>query len=375
MKTKDLCMLFAGLFLVGCSADEEIANVSTSESNAISFNVVSNNPQTKATIINNSTDLQQYPFKVYAFRNGTAYGDKDGIEIKYNDSKWDYEDPSKLLYWPHVDSVDFYAVSPSGRDSHYRCLIQSDSQTLSYYFASDEYGNPSYEDENGNPVPHIDVMYAIAKRQHKADNNGIVTLPFKHALSQVVFKAKKNDPLMHVKVNKMVLHYVQSVGTFQFPTDDETDGQWTHTSGFRSHANYTVGFSQAAPLTITNDVMDISEQKPFLFIPQQLTAWIPKVDPGILEGVQKSYLEIECQISKGSGENVHYFVPTDGDGSQFGIIYVPFSADWKEGKRYVYTLCFGAGYDENGNEIDIVPITFDASVTNWVETPIDKNDF
>ena len=51
MKTKDLCMLFAGLFLVGCSADEEIANVSTSESNAISFNVVSNNPQTKATMM------------------------------------------------------------------------------------------------------------------------------------------------------------------------------------------------------------------------------------------------------------------------------------------------------------------------------------
>ena len=51
MKTKDLSMLLAGLFLVGCSADEEIANVSTSESNAISFNVVSNNPQTKATMI------------------------------------------------------------------------------------------------------------------------------------------------------------------------------------------------------------------------------------------------------------------------------------------------------------------------------------
>lgn len=366
MKTKDLCMLFAGLFLVGCSADEEIANVSTSESNAISFNVVSNNPQTKATIINNSTDLQRYPFKVYAFRKGTAYGDENGIEIKYEDSKWDYEDPSKLLYWPHEDAVDFYAVSPCS-DLYY-ITIDHNNQQISYY-TNNEYGS------SGSTMENIDVMYAIAERQHKADNNGIVTLPFKHALSQVVFKAKKNDPLMHVKVNKMVLHYVQSVGTFQFPTDDETDGQWTHTSDFRSHADYTVGFSQAAPLTITNDVMDISEQKPFLFIPQQLTAWIPKVDPGILEGVQKSYLEIECQISKGSGENVHYFVPTDGDGSQFGIIYVPFSADWKEGKRYVYTLCFGAGYDENGNEIDIVPITFDASVTNWVETPIDKNDF
>ena len=86
---KEFCMMAIGLLLAGCSADEEIANVQTSEANAISFNVVGNNPQTKATIINNSTDLQQYPFKVYAFRNGTAYGDKDGIEIKYNDSKWD----------------------------------------------------------------------------------------------------------------------------------------------------------------------------------------------------------------------------------------------------------------------------------------------
>ena len=64
MKTKDLSMLLAGLFLVGCSADEEIANISTSESNAISFNVVSNNPQTKATIINSTKDLQKHPFRV-----------------------------------------------------------------------------------------------------------------------------------------------------------------------------------------------------------------------------------------------------------------------------------------------------------------------
>ena len=107
MKTKDLSMLLAGLFLVGCSADEEIANVSTSESNAISFNVVSNNPQTKATIINSTKDLQKHPFRVYAFRDRTAYGDDEGIEIEYKTSKWDYADPSKLLYWPHADPVDF----------------------------------------------------------------------------------------------------------------------------------------------------------------------------------------------------------------------------------------------------------------------------
>lgn len=372
MKTS-LCMLFAGLLLVGCSADEEIATISNSASNAIGFNVVSNNPQTKAMIINSTNELQQHPFRVYAFRNGTAYGDKDGIEIKYDDSKWVYKDPSKLLYWPHADSVDFYAVSPlEGDYTHYRCVIQPQSQTLTYYFHSDEYADESSSVYNGE---HMDVMYAIAKDKKKTNNNGVVQLQFKHALSQVVFKAKKNDPLMYVEVNKMVLHHVQSVGTFQFPTDEVNDGQWTYSPELRLHANYTVGFSQTAPLTITNEVMDISEQKPFLFIPQQLTAWDPKVDPSISEGLQKSYLEIECKISKGSGENVHYFVPADGNGLKFGTIYVPFSADWKEGKRYIYTLCFGAGYDENGNEIDIVPITFNAEVTNWVETPIDKNDF
>ena len=366
MKTS-LCMLFAGLLLVGCSADEEIATISNSASNAIGFNVVSNNPQTKATIINSTKDLQKHPFRVYAFRKGAAYGDEDGIEIKYEDSKWDYVDPNQLLYWPHDDEVDFYAVSPVG--SYGGSSYLDDGQLKISYHANNEYGSSGADAEN------MDVMYAIAKGRKKTSNNGVVQLLFKHALSQVVFKAKKNDPLMYVEVNKMVLHHVQSVGTFQFPTDEVNDGQWTYSPELRLHANYTVGFSQTAPLTITNEVMDISEQKPFLFIPQQLTAWDPKVDPSISEGLQKSYLEIECTISKGSGENVHYFVPADGDGSQFGTIYVPFSADWKEGKRYIYTLCFGAGYNADGSEIDIVPITFDAAVTDWDESKNDINNF
>ena len=37
---KEFCMMAIGLLLAGCSADEEIANVQTSEANAISFNVV-----------------------------------------------------------------------------------------------------------------------------------------------------------------------------------------------------------------------------------------------------------------------------------------------------------------------------------------------
>ena len=359
MKTKDLCMLFAGLFLVGCSADEEIATISNSESNAISFNVVSNNPQTKAMIINSTNDLQQQPFKVYAFRNGAAYGDDGGIEIEYKNPKWDYKDHSKLLYWPHDDEVDFYAVSPSNvSPSCSEVSMDYDNQSFSCVI-NDDYGARycQYLDYNV-------VLYAMAKDRNKTSNNGGVQLRFKHALSQVVFKAKKNDPDMQIVVNNMVLHYVQSSGTFQFPSDETAVGEWTHASDVRLHTKYTIGFSQTAPLIITHASMDISEKKPLLFIPQKLTAWNPKTEQ-ISSTLESSYLEIQCTISKKTGENEHYFVPKDGNGTSFGTIYVPFSADWKEGKRYIYTLVFGAGYDENGNEYDIVPITFEANVANW----------
>ena len=83
-------------------------------------------------------------------------------------------------------------------------------------------------------------------------------------------------------------------------------------------------------------------------------------------------MEITCKIWQLTDTSEDYFV---GNASEYGVIYVPFGADWDQGKRYVYTLCFGAGYDENGKEYDIVPITFEAEVEDWLETPDDKGDF
>ncbi len=147
MKTKDLSMLLAGLFLVGCSADEEIANVSTSESNAISFNVISNNPQTKATMINDNSDLQIHPFEVFAFKNNAYYmgseGDdwKDhGVELHYNANRWDYTDPSATYYWPHQEALDFYAVSPADEinvGSFAQVFIKPDVKQFSCYLTDE----------------------------------------------------------------------------------------------------------------------------------------------------------------------------------------------------------------------------------------------
>ena len=56
----------------------------------------------------------------------------------------------------------------------------------------------------------------------------------------------------------------------------------------------------------------------------------------------------------------------------FETLYVPFSATWEPGKRYVYTLIFGSGYDRDGNPI-LQPINFEPSVEKWEDTNKDIN--
>ena len=283
-----------------------------------------------------------------------------GVEISYQDGIWNYTRSNDQLFWPHVDPLDFYAISPvtyhpTGWD------INATNPSLSFSLW-DEYVTTG--------SPNVDVMYAIAKNQTKATNNGKVKLVFKHALSQVLFKAKTKNEQIQVQIESLILHNVYSSGTFTLLSSESEVSNW---SNYGVVMPYTIGM-QASPLGVSTTVVSISGDKTMLYIPQQRPEWNPSMY-GISEvknNKLQSYLEITCKIWQNVGEGKEYFVGTNDN---YGKTYVPFSVDWQSGKRYVYTLCFGAGYNADGSEIDIVPITFDASVTNWVETPIDKNDF
>ena len=112
----------------------------------------------------------------------------------------------------------------------------------------------------------------------------------------------------------------------------------------------TVKFSSAGTDVFT---------KPMLLVPQPLTAWAPtretKTDADNATP-KHSYLEISCRIKQ---NDVYLF----GKGG-FDTLFVPFSATWEPGKRYVYTLIFGGGYNEDGKPI-LTPINFDASADEW----------
>ena len=360
---KSTVMLWAifGALLMGCS-DEEIANVETSSRNAIGFNVLSNAAETRATPTTPS-NLTSTDFDVFAFTaDGTAFMGKadtefghDGVNIVYKDNKWDYKNANDLRYWPS-EALDFYAFNPGtvseDMSAFYRWEASGTSQKISYT-CIDEYGAGTHA--------NYDVMYAIAKGQTKATNNGVVKFKFKHILSQVVFKAKTQYANMRVDIRDIKIHNIRFSGVFTLPAAADGTGSWSSPDLTFPHA-FTVVKDKSITVEGNTTATDISTSSPMLNIPQELTAWTvsgaSKTKKGA-DDAKQCYLEISCKIRQ-SG------VYLLGSASEYKTIYVPFGDTWVAGKRHIYTLIFGGGYDDQGEAV-LNPIQFDAETTGWGE--------
>ncbi len=367
---KSTVMLWAifGALLMGCS-DEEIANVETSSRNAIGFNVLSNAAETRATPTTPS-NLTSTDFDVFAFTaDGTAFMGKvdteyghDGVNIVYKDNKWDYKNANDLRYWP-TGALDFYAFNPGtvSEDmlAFYRWEASGTSQKISYT-CIDEYGAGTHA--------NYDVMYAIAKGQTKDSNNGKVKFKFKHILSQVVFKAKTQYDNMQVDIDVIKIHNFKFAGAFTLPAAADGTGSWSSSDLAFPHA-FTVVKNANITVNSNTEATDITTNTPMLNIPQELTAW--KVSETATkskleaDNAKQCYLEIACKIRQSGA----YLL---GSASEYKTIYVPFGDTWEQGKRHIYTLIFGGGYDDQGEAV-LNPIQFDAETTGWVNAAKDVN--
>ena len=367
---KSTVMLWAifGALLMGCS-DEEIANVETSSRNAIGFNVLSNAAETRATPTT-PDNLKNTDFDVFAFTaDGTAFMGKndtefehDGVKIVYKNGKWDYDNASDLRYWP-TEALDFYAFNPGTVSEDmmvfYSWEATKDVQKISYT-CMDEYGAGTHA--------NYDVMYAMAKGQTKDMNNGIVKFNFKHILSQVVFKAKTQYDNMQVDIDVIKIHNFKFAGAFTLPAAADGTGSWSSSDLAFPHA-FTVVKNANITVNSNTEATDITTNTPMLNIPQELTAW--KVSETATkskleaDNAKQCYLEIACKIRQSGA----YLL---GSASEYKTIYVPFGDTWEQGKRHIYTLIFGGGYDDQGEAV-LNPIQFDAETTGWVDADKDVN--
>ena len=149
-------------------------------------------------------------------------------------------------------------------------------------------------------------------------------------------------------------------GTFTIPTSDTeiSKANWAlndlyATSGFTVVQNKSID--------VNNTETNISTNDPMLLIPLELKKWDTTHKIAQANTNKECYLEITCKIIQ---NDVHVF----GSATEYKTLYVPFGATWQPGKRYIYTLIFGGGYDADGNPI-LQPINFEAAVDDWKEEP------
>lgn len=371
---KILAVAVVATVFASCSNEEELANVGKSESNAIRFAGISGLSDTRTTPIG-THNLTSTNFDVMAFMssdNALFMGGKHvsgasdhGVKIVYKTSAWDYDDPDKMAYWPTVGDVDFYAVSPAITDDlvlqGFVYDMTSAAKTISY----------STVDEYNSKGTNHDVMYAVTKGRNKKNNGTMpVQMNFKHILSQVVFKAKTTSSILEVDVENVKIHNFVHSGTFTLPAGEPAMSDWKLSPAAKGA--YTVKLN-AANVKTKNAVVNLSDMNsPLMLIPQKLTKWstysagtavsIPEADKA-----KECYLEISMKLK----QNDSYLI---GSAAEYKTVYVPFdnATGWEPGKRYIYTLIFGGGYDDQGEPI-LSPITFDAATADWADASADVN--
>ena len=369
---KILAVAAVATVFASCSNEEELANVGKSESNAIRFAGISGLSDTRTTPIG-TTNLTTTDFDVMAFMssdNALFMGGKHvsgvsdhGVKIVYKTSAWDYADPDQMAYWPTEGDVDFYAVSPAISndlvlDNGFAYDMTSVAKTISYRMV-DEY--------NTTGTNH-DVMYAVAKGRNKVNNGtNAVQMNFKHILSQVVFKAKTASSILEVDVENVKIHNFVQSGVFTLPAGEPAEKEPTMSNWSTSpdEAVFTATVKlNAANVKTNNAVVELSDMNSSLMmIPQKLTKWSTSTGAAVSKHVADTKKECYLEISMKLKQNDSYLI---GSATEYKTVYVPFDngTGWEPGKRYIYTLIFGGGYDDQGEPI-LSPIKFEAATEDW----------
>lgn len=345
-----LVALTATAVLFGCSKNEVV--------DAPKPGVISFNPSTKNALrakpinaTNLTTDAPNFKVWGYLTNGGNQYvgTSNNGIHITYKNSKWDYNNPADIAYWPG-GAIDFYAINPETNANLTDYAFSATSQKFKYTAPTAN-------------AQQADVMYAIAKDVTKPSNS-TVELKFKHALSQIVFKGQSVSNTLEVEVKSITIHNVKNAGTYTLPTATTnvgtSTGQWTLEN---TYDNYSAGLVANAQVQSNMQAVDLSDNTTgaILLLPQTTTKWTTTAANNVAtshaDTNKHTYLKLELKI-KQNGTYIH------GDANTFAVSYVPFGESWEEGKKYIYTLKFGGGFDEQGRPI-LQPIQYTATVVDW----------
>ncbi len=363
MKKKFLFVALSALALTTCVNDETIE---VNPGDAVAFRATSGNA-TKSQITTTSTIKD---FKVWGYYQNEAEKQSDvpfmeAQQVNKNGDVWTY---SPTRFWPESGTIDFYSVSPSSVNAS----ISGSSRKIENYTV------------NTDVSKQIDLLYAVNKDCSKAENgHSGVQVNFRHALSQIVFKAKSSNEAIVVDIKGVTLVNAKTTGTFTYPTkttspyddpestDYDTEindgtsalsGTWGTWALESAMDDYAAGVTEKKNIGSTAVDLTTAGSGELLLLPQTLTAWNPAngaSDPG-------SRFLINCKIWNVSGVEKIRIWPAEDEYSEVAI---PVEATWKQGKKYVYTFVFGdgAGYTPDGEQPSLLKVNFNVTVDKFQE--------
>lgn len=244
----------------------------------------------------------------------------DNQHVTYETSKWTY---SPVKYWPTAGHIDFYAYAPYVKP-----------KTLS--------GTKFDFTVSNNVADQIDLLWANAKNQTKANNSGKnkVNFTFKHALAKIGYSvtSTNNDASTTITVTSIKLVGSENGLTNAFYTkgtidlskaDNKANDLWV-TASADTKQNFDWRSSDLTLSTAKHESPD------YLFV-------IPQDFSGTT--TDQLYVVVEYTVKTTDNSNI---IEIKNKVSQ------KITKDFEQGKAYMINL-----------KIGLTPIEFNAEVSSW----------
>lgn len=351
--------------LAACTKNEIDPASKIKDAREINFNTVTG-LATKAPISGTTYSYDCPAFGVFAYylasgdwntaaANTSAVSYMDDVEIRFNDSKdiWAPHDGSAFVnyYWPLEGKLTFIAYSPKSAATAtfsnaglltltnftVASTVADQVDLLYSSIAADKKQNEAYYTDSDN-----------SKNSETAEEDKGVNIKFKHALSQVIFKAKTANEVydagLSFKVNSITVNAASTATsmTVTNPTDAQLASDITTWTEPGTNANFAVrstDFPEAANTYLTKTLSDPIGDA-LLMIP--VTAFAG-TDPTVT--VSYTLYRMSDNVDLGTKEVSIHFDDIDD------VV-----TNWQAGKKYVYNLT-----------IDLQKIYFNPTITDWVD--------
>ena len=359
MKKSLFLAALATIALASCTQNEDF-----SQPEKISFNPVNYKAQSTKAPINTTTYSTNDPsFGVFAFwsetKDWSLTADADlkqyvgsngsGVMISY-DSQWKSEND---YYWPLSGKLTFIGYTPY----YYGNLSNNGPVTASYAKSTKTLSITGFSAQYQD-----DLMYTVPETAQNLTANGTeytgtttsykgVNIAFRHALSQIVFKAKAADGLAHdtqFKITKIEMKGIKDGADMNVVKNGTP--VWTEYANMNSIFDYTVYNDANGVIVETAATSSVSDEigTGFLMIPQtfsttptentdefEVTYYMEGSNmPGVWTGPITKSVKILPQLASVAAGTKYVFTLTI---SPDRILYSPSVAeDWSTG---------GSGYD------------------------------